>query len=184
MRATDDKPNDVMPSGAVAGAVLRAARVSARLSTQRFAALLLVAPAAAKGWEQGVQPLATVPGDCMDRIVAVLRDASADEAIVADLHVAAWCDMTIDCVTREPDSHLTAAILTDELAWADNFRELLAWALTGTTPASYSRYSTDGPLISAADAALFASGARFLAMVTDDLETRDSALALATMADA
>jgi DNA-binding XRE family transcriptional regulator len=98
MPPTDDlhsagRPLDRL--GAVAGAVLRASRLSAGVSQAVMAARADVTEETIQSWEDGSSPLASVPFAQVETLAAALTATGADPAIVADLHAAAWCDLVI-----------------------------------------------------------------------------------------
>lgn len=134
----------------VAGAVLRAARTSARMTKACLAAAVDVdvdvdvAEQTVRAWENGTRPLADLPAQQLEHLKSVLTDVGAEPAIVADLDAAAWCDLVIAAIASSDDcTHL----LADPITWEDTFRELLAWSLTGLVPTRYRRYVLPGPLI-------------------------------------
>ena len=136
------------PTGVVAGAVLRAARLSASLSEEQLASGTGVSEATIRSWEDGSEALASVPAPQIDQLKAALRMASADPRLVADLDAAAWCDLIILAMV---DSEDASCLLADPLAREEAFGELLAWAIAGDVPARHRPYAGQGPLLPAAD---------------------------------
>jgi DNA-binding XRE family transcriptional regulator len=121
----------------VAGAVLRAARTSARMTEACLAAAVDVAEMTVRAWEDGTRSLTGVPAPQLEHLKSVLTEAGAEPAIVADLDAAAWCDLVIMAIAGSDDcTHL----LADPITWEDAFSDLLAWALTGLVPVRYRRY--------------------------------------------
>ena len=151
-RAKDqaDQLNDhTARAGVVAGAVLRGARLSAGISEATLAAASGVTADTVRSWEDGSSSLASLPLPRLEGLEAALRDARADQRIVADLCAAAWCDLIIVAITGHEDATcLTADPVTSE----DAFGEMLAWSLAGRVPARYIPYAAAGPLL--ADSAL------------------------------
>jgi transcriptional regulator with XRE-family HTH domain len=154
-------------AGAVAGAVLRGARLSAGISEASLAAASGVAEDTVRSWEDGSSPLASLPLPRFESLEAALRDTGADQRIVADLAAAAWCDLIIVAITDHEDATcLTADPVTSE----DAFGELLGWSLAGCVPARYVPYAAASPLL--ADSAL-------VEQVVQALDAMDARLAAA-----
>lgn len=130
--------------GIVAGAVLRSARLSADLSQEDLAAVAGVTEQTVRAWEEGSSPLASVPLPRVARLEASLRTSGADPNLVADLGVAAWCDLVILAVARHED---TTCLMADPIAVDPAFAELLAWCLTGHVPERHQPYAETGPLL-------------------------------------
>src|SRR5487761_1474507 len=130
--------------GLVAGAVLRAARLSARIDEASLAAAGQVAEHTVWAWERGSAPLASVPAPDLDKLQAALSDAGADPQLVADIGAAAWCDLVILAVVQNAD---TTCMMADPLASETAFGELLAWALAGRVPPRYEPSAIPGPLL-------------------------------------
>jgi hypothetical protein len=74
--------------GVVAGAVLRAARLSAGMSEARLAIVAALPLKAIRDWEEGSSLLAAVPLREVDRLQTALRKAGADPRLVADFGAA------------------------------------------------------------------------------------------------
>jgi hypothetical protein len=128
----------------VAGAVLRAGRTSARITEACLAAAFGVSEETIRAWEDGSDPLASLPVPHLEQLEAVLRTTGAEPRIVADLDAAAWCDLVFLTIAGSDDC---ACLLADPLTCEDAFRELVAWSLTGRIPARYRRYVLSRPLI-------------------------------------
>jgi DNA-binding transcriptional regulator YiaG len=155
------------PLGVVAAAVLRAARTSARITEACLAAASGVSEETARAWEDGSDPLASLPVPHLERLEYVLRAAGAEPCIVADLDAAAWCDLVIFAITGSEDC---AFLLADSLTREDAFRELLAWSLTGRVPTRYRRYALSRRLIT--DPALIERVVAVLGPIRPDLLPR------------
>lgn len=132
------------PPGIVAGAVLRSARRSAGLSTALLAAAIDVDETSITLWETGREPLASVSSPVIERLAAALRRMGAQPVLVADLFVAAWCDLVLGAIAEGDDA---SCLLADPLARDNAFSELLAWAMTGQPPARHRPYAPAGQLL-------------------------------------
>jgi transcriptional regulator with XRE-family HTH domain len=130
--------------GTVAGAVLRAARLSADISGPALAAAAGVAEYVIRSWEDGSSPLAEVPFPLVERLEAALTAEKADPRLVADLSAALWCDLLITTLTDGQD---TACLLADPITAIDTFCELLAWAACRPMPTRYRPYAAPRPLL-------------------------------------
>lgn len=128
----------------VAGAVLRAARTSARMTEACLAAAVGVAEQTVRAWENGTRPLAAVPAPQLEHLKSILTDTGAEPAIVADLDAAAWCDLVILAIASSEDC---VHLLADPITWENTFGNLLAWALNGLVPDQYRQYVPHGSLI-------------------------------------
>ena len=84
--------------GLTAGAVLRAARHSAHVSTKLLAAAARIHQESLRDWEHGSSSLADVPAPDLQRLKTALTEHGADHRLVADLDAAAWCDLVITAV--------------------------------------------------------------------------------------
>jgi transcriptional regulator with XRE-family HTH domain len=130
--------------GIVAGAVLRSARLSASLSQANLASLTGLSEETIRAWEEGSSPLASVPLPRIATLEAVLTTNGAAANLVADLNVAAWCDLLVLAVTSRED---TGCLMTDPIALDPAFSELLAWCLKGRIPDRHRPYVEPGPLV-------------------------------------
>lgn len=125
--------------GRIAGAVLRAARLSAGLSPRQLATALGLADTLILFWENGAEPLACVPVPRIDRLKTALRTAGAEAPLIADLD-AAWCDLVGQALIVREDA---SCLLADPLAQQPAFAELLLWLVGGKIPSRYSRFVSD-----------------------------------------
>lgn len=141
------------PAGVVAGAVLRSARSSSGLSRRLLAGAADVNEATLGSWEDGSEPLAFVPAPLVQRLEMALRAAGAESRLVAELAVAAWCDLVIFAMTDAEDP---SCLLADPLAADPAFCELLTWSVTGQPPARYRAYTAPGQLLPTANRVLIA----------------------------
>lgn len=129
--------------GVVAGAVLRAARLSAGMSEAELAIAANLPSKTIRGWEEGSSLLAAVPLPQIERLQAALRKAGADLRLVADFAAAAWCDLVVVAMINDED---TTCLMADPLSRDVAFGELLLWSLAGQIPPRYQPYSSAGPL--------------------------------------
>lgn len=127
-----------------AGAVLRSARCSARVSQARLATACGVAEKTIRAWENGSSPLAAVPIQQVEAVIAALHHAGACRLLTTDLVAAAWCDLVITAVAASED---VTCLLADPITSDSAFGELLAWCLDGRVPPRYRPYAAPGPLI-------------------------------------
>lgn len=132
------------PLGAVAGSVLRSARLSARLSQDQLATAVDVSETTIAAWEDGIDPLAEVEYSLAARVETALTAAGADPALVADLTIGAWCDLVLGVISESQDLW---CLLADPIAGEAAFGELLAWAADGRRPFRYSSFASSGPLL-------------------------------------
>jgi len=139
--------------GVVAGAVLRAARLSAGLGVAQLAAAADTDEVTVRAWEDGSKSLAVAPYSQVEQLKTALLAEGSDPRLVADLDAAAWCDLVVGALASA--SNVTF-LLADPVACEDGFRELLAWSLAGTVPSRYGPYADARPLVNAADATLAA----------------------------
>jgi len=128
----------------VAGAVLRAARLSADVTKNTLAVAVGVTRSTIRSWENGSSPLASVPAPEVQRLETALGDCGADQHLVTDLGAAVWCDLIITAMDDDED---ISCLLADPITGEQSFRELLSWSLTGQVPARYRRYFAPAPLI-------------------------------------
>ncbi len=141
---TGEASQQVSPPGVIAGAVLRSARRSAGLGAAQLAAAADVSEATVRAWESGSSPIASVPLLQVERIEGGLLAAGADHRLVADLAVAAWCDLVIQAIAGSED---ISCLLADPLAREDAFGELLAWSIADQRPARYQPFANPGRLL-------------------------------------
>jgi hypothetical protein len=101
-------------------------------------------------------------------VETALRADGAEPALVADLAVAAWCDVIVLAITGEQDLH---CLLADPLATQDSFRELLAWSIADQPPARYRPYVSPRRLIPVADLGLVTEVVRVINLLRRRAET-------------
>jgi len=141
---TNEPSQQMSPPGVIAGAVLRSARRSAGLSPAQLTAAADVSEATVLSWDSGSSPIASVPLLQVERIEGELLAAGADHRLVADLAVAAWCDLVIQAVAGSED---ISCLLADPLAREEAFGELLAWSIADQRPARYQAFANPGRLL-------------------------------------
>ena len=141
------------PTGVIAGAALRSARRSAGLSPARLAGAAGLDHATLTSWESGTEPLASAPSPVVKQLESALREAGAAPGLIADLSIAAWCDLVLQGIVAGED---VSCLLADPLAWTDAFGELLAWVITDQPPARHLPYAGHGRLLPTADSGLTA----------------------------
>lgn len=144
-RGASSRPDRVRP-GVVAGAVLRAARMSAGASESVLASAAGVTERAIRGWEDGSQALASERYWRVGELERALGVVGSDERLVADLAPAAWCDLLLVALIHGGESDV-ASLLADPLAREAAFGELFAWSIAGWVPARFRPYVADVPLI-------------------------------------
>ena len=147
------------PPGAITGAVLRAARRSAGLTTARLARIAGSSEAALQLWEYGDPPLGAEPTACPARLRTALRGADADPQIIGDLETAIWCDLIVTGLTDGLRTHLDEPSDPAVL-------KLLAWAMAGVLPDHYLLHADCGPLLPPSDVRVIAHAASRLASET------------------
>jgi transcriptional regulator with XRE-family HTH domain len=147
------------PCGILAGTVLRAARLSARLTQAQLAAAISADEATIAAWEDGLEPLATVPYPVVERLESALTGAGAGPGLVTDLTIAAWCDLVIAAIA---DSQDTRCLISDPVTAEEAFSELLTWSAGGCRPARYRPYAGPGPLLRQCDLDVMAAAIRKL----------------------
>jgi transcriptional regulator with XRE-family HTH domain len=135
-RVSRSANRNVLP-GLVAGAVLRAARLSAGMSEAELAVAANLPLKAIRDWEEGSSLLAAVPLPQVERLQAALRKAGANPRLVADFGAAAWCDLVIVAMINDED---TTCLMADPLSRDVAFGELLLWSLAGHVPPRYQPY--------------------------------------------
>ena len=130
--------------GVVAGAVLRAARLSAGMTEARLAMAANLPLNDVRGWEEGSSLLAAVPLSEIERLQAALREAGAEPRLVADFAAAAWCDLVVVAMINDED---TTCLMADPLSRDVAFGELLLWSLADHIPPRYQPYVKPGTLL-------------------------------------
>lgn len=141
------------PTSTVAGTVLRAIRLSARLTQAQLADAIGAEEAIIAGWEDGADPLTAVAYPTLERLETELTAARAEPDLVSDLTLAIWCDLVIAAVAASED---ISCLMADPTAAEEAFSELLAWSAGGQRPERYLSYVASGPVLQPADLELTA----------------------------
>jgi transcriptional regulator with XRE-family HTH domain len=150
------------PPGVIGGAVITAARRSARLSRRNLARRLTVSTATVRSWENGTLPLYEVNSVQLGQLADTLSGAGALAGCgYSELILASQCDLLITGMLHGFEDYAEIPPIDEETEGHDA-RSLLRWALTGRVPDQYSKYATEGPLLSRSDATAFAAIARDL----------------------
>jgi transcriptional regulator with XRE-family HTH domain len=136
------KADDHPPAPDVAGTVLRAARLSAGLSRSQLAEATGLAEQTILAWENGTEPLASVPLPRLEQVKDAMRLAGAQDQLIADLDPAQWCDVVLATLAASEDAR---CLLADPLAGVPAFAELLGWVFHGKIPARYRRFAPAAP---------------------------------------
>lgn len=130
--------------GVVAGAVLRAARLSAGMTEATLAIAAGLPIQTIQNWEEGSSLLAAVPLSEVEYLQAALRKSGAQPGLVADFGAAAWCDLVILAMINDED---TTCLMADPISREVAFGELLLWSLAGHIPTRYQPYADPGRLV-------------------------------------
>jgi hypothetical protein len=153
----------VSPPGVIGGAIIRAARRSARLSTRRLARSLGEDLATARSWQNGTSPLFCLPHDQLRQLAATLRDAGAQVGQdFGELLLASQCDLLIAGMLRGFEDYAEVPPIDEAGPEADAARALLSWALTGAVPEPHRPYVPVVPLMRKPDVERFAALAQSL----------------------
>jgi hypothetical protein len=151
------------PRGVIGGAVVQAARKSARISRRKLARMLAVSPDAVRGWEDGTCPLFCVPYDGLFRLAAALDQARAKTRCdVAELALASQCDLLVTGMLHGTEDYAEVPPVDEDSAESEAARDLLRWALAGVLPGRYRPFATARPLLAAHDLITFTAVARQL----------------------
>ncbi len=134
----EEPVNDHPLAGLTAGLVLRATRHSAGLTQSTLADALHITEDTVRAWENGIEPLASIPLHQVDLLKDTLLTAGADPDLAADIDPATWCDVIVMAMHHGED---TSCLLADPLAAEPSFAELFDWATTGQIPARYRPYT-------------------------------------------
>jgi hypothetical protein len=140
------------PPGVIGGAVIQAARKSARISCWKLARMLGVSPDAVRRWEDGTCPLFCVPYDGLFRLAAALDQAGAKTRCdVAEFALASQCDLLVTGMLHGTEDYAEVPPVDEDSAEGEAARDLLRWALAGILPERYRPFATARPLLAAHD---------------------------------
>jgi len=152
----------VLQPGAIGGAVIKAARRSARLSRGQLARTVGVGVPAVCAWETGSVPLYCVPYDLLLNLSQALERTRAQGASFAELLLASQCDVFIAAALAGTENYAEVPPLDSDTD-GQTTRDLLRWALTGTVPEPYRPYAPRHRLLAKQDALRFLAVAQGLA---------------------
>ena len=153
----------VSAPGVIGGAIVQAARKSARISRQKLARMLAVSPGTVRGWEDGTCPLFCVPYHDLCRLVAAFDQAGAKERCdVAELVLASQCDLLLAGMLQGFEDYAEVPPIDQDSAEGAAARDLLHWALAGVIPERYRLFATARPLLAAHDLIAITAVARGL----------------------
>src|SRR5260221_13768341 len=142
----------VAPPGVIAGAVLRAARLSANSTRGRLARNLRMRRATVRGWEYGTIPLFGVPYGQLCQLAETLNTFGATVGNdLNELFLASQCDVLIIGMLRGEENYAEVPPIgerTPEGATAD---ALLRWAAQGAIPTEYLKLVHATPLLADLD---------------------------------
>jgi hypothetical protein len=114
--------------------VLRAARESANISLSDLASKVSMPEDAIRAWEQGSRQLAWAPASHVEELQAALRCADGRPELIADIEVAACCDLVALAISQGEES---ASLAGNSASTQTAFADLLAWSVVGRVPARY-----------------------------------------------
>ena len=144
------------PPGVIGGAVIRAARRSARISRRRLARMLAVSPRTVRRWENGTCPLFSVRYHDLCRVAAALDQAGAKTRCdAAELVLASQCDLLLTGMLQGFEDYAEVPPVDENGPEGEAARGLLRWALTGVAPERYRPYAPTGPLLARQDLIAF-----------------------------
>jgi transcriptional regulator with XRE-family HTH domain len=151
------------PPGVIGGAVIRAARKSARISPRKLARMLAVSPDAVRRWEDGTCPLFCVPYDALCRLAAALNQAGAKTRCdVGELALASQCDLLLTGMLHGTEDYAEVPPVDEDSAEGEAARNLLRWALAGVLPERHHSFATARPLLAGEDLAALTAVTRQL----------------------
>lgn len=172
----------VSPPGVIGGAVIWAARRSARLSRRRLARMLAVDTAVLRGWEAGIIPLFCVRYEQLRQLAGALHRAGAGAGTVLDeLFLASQCDLLITGMLSGSEDYADVPPIDDDTPGGARARELLRWAFQGTVPGRYRGVARAGHLLASPDRLKLAAIAGDLRACADNADLAGYASALSAL---
>jgi len=139
------------PPGAIGGAVIRAARRSARMTSCQLACTVAVSPGTVHAWEAGSIALFCVSYRHLSQLASAFDRAGARIGRdVGDLVLASQCDLLLTGMLQGFEDYAEVPPIEDETEGVA-CRSLLRWALTGIVPEPYRPYSEPGRLLASHD---------------------------------
>jgi len=149
--------------GVIGGAIVRAARKSARLSRRKLAKMLTVGSDTVRSWEEGTCPLFCLPYADLCRLAAAFDQAGAKvRCDVAELVLASQCDLLMTGMLQGFEDYAEVPPVDQDSIEGKAARDLLRWALAGVLPERYRRFAPARPLLAAADVTAFTAIAQRL----------------------
>ena len=149
--------------GVIGGAIVRAARKSARMSRRKLAKMLTIRPDAVRRWEDGTCPLFCVPYADLCRLAAALDEAGAKvRCDVAGLVLASQCDLLVTGILQGFEDYAEVPPVDEDSTEGEAARDLLRWALAGVLPERYRPFAPARPLLAVQDLTAFTAVAREL----------------------
>lgn len=148
----------VSSPGVIGGAVIRAARRSARISRRRLARILTTSPHTVRIWENGTCPLFLVTYDDLGRLAGAFDQAGAKvQCDLAELMLAARCDLLIVGMLRGFEDYAEVPPVDEDSPEGEAARDLLRWAIAGVSPERYRALAPIRPLLTAHDVSAFSA---------------------------
>ena len=155
----------VSPPGVIAGAVIRAGRLSANITRRHLARNLSVRQATIRGWEAGTIPLSGVPYGQICLLAKALTSAGSAIGIgLNELLLACQCDVMIAGMLSGDENYAEVPPIGENTPEGKAASALLRWAAQGAVPSEYGDLLPTAPLLAAADV-------RRLAEVAHELTT-------------
>jgi transcriptional regulator with XRE-family HTH domain len=146
----------VSPPGVIGGAVIRAARKSARISRRKLARILAANLGTVRSWENGTCPLFSVTYDDLSRLAAAFDQAGPEvRCDVGELMLAAQCDLLIVGMLRGFEDYAEVPPVDEDSVEGEAARDLLRWALVGLPPDRYRTLTPTRPLLARHDVNAF-----------------------------
>jgi transcriptional regulator with XRE-family HTH domain len=153
----------VTAPGVIGGAIIHAARKSARMSRGKLARLLAVSPDTVRSWEDGTCPLFWTPYSDLRRLAAAFEQAGAKvRCDVADLVLASQCDLLLTGMLQGFEDYAEVPPIDEDSTEGEAARDLLRWALAGVLPERYRLFAPARPLLAAKDLIALTAAARGL----------------------
>jgi transcriptional regulator with XRE-family HTH domain len=153
----------VWAPGVIGGAIVRAARKSARMSRRKLARMLTISPDTVRSWEDGTCPLFCLPYADLCRLAAAFDQAEAKvRCDAAELVLASQCDLLVTGMLRGFEDYAEVPPVDEDSTEGEAARDLLRWALAGVLPERYRPFAPARPLLAAKDMTAFTAVARKL----------------------
>ena len=153
----------VSAPGVIGGAIVRAARKSARLSRRKLARMLTASLDTVRSWEDGTCPLFCVPYAELCRLAAAFDQAGAEVGCdVAELVLASQCDLLVTGILQGFEDYAEVPPVDEDSTEGEAACDLLRWALAGVLPERYRPFAPAQPLLAADDLIAFTALAREL----------------------